>query len=610
MAVGPTSDRPSAPLTGPSPPSVAVIGAGPGGMFFCHALETHRRDLEEQGDANGLAMLPVVTCFDRSSGPGGVWRAERSFTPSQDPKVTCESSGHTAKATNMYEALWTNGPKEAIEFFDYTYDEHFGGRPLPVYMPRQAILEYMVGRVTKLCPDFLEKYMKFNTRVESVCFVEAKKKFEIVTHNALTGEKATEDFDKCIWAGGMNGHPNIPASMLGMLQDGGFSGRIVHSSDTANFQDDVQGKTILLVGGSYSGEDLALMAVKCGAKKVYISSRSKNVVSWTSAWPYNKVEVLEAQLPVRVTEKGRCIHFASAEYAMSDDDGPEARQCEGEGEDMETEVRDVDTIVFCTGYLPNLDMLSEELRQSACRSEHPEVAVPKGWKMAPNPFTEALGHVEPMEDLTIMGCLYPGLYCGCVSIDNPGMMFMTFESENPLLGIDVTAWMLMRFVTGLRALPAPEEMLKREKDAALQALNNPGYRCLMDKNYIMAIEDNWDQLPDVPESKHEWLDEVEIDYDDTLEVRMLTRYLQEAEYPLEFGSIDGLNDAGIAYAAFDRMTRDHRGRLAEKDANSGNTFRDYSDGSDFASIFTGSVAVSLKTRWLDIDATGLAILEP
>jgi len=37
------------------------------------------------------------------------------------------------------EALWTNGPKEAIEFFDYyLFDEHFDC-PLPVYMPRQPV---------------------------------------------------------------------------------------------------------------------------------------------------------------------------------------------------------------------------------------------------------------------------------------------------------------------------------------------------------------------------------------------------------------------------------------------------------------------------------------
>merc|ERR1719510_353907 len=108
----------------------------------------------------------------------------------------------------------------------------------------------------------------------------------------------------------MNGRPMMPKSMLNMFREGGFSGRMIHSSDTVNFEDDVKGKTILLIRGSFSGEDLALTAVKCGVEKVYISSRNPNVVSWTAAWPYNKVEVLEQQLPVRVTEDGRCIQFA------------------------------------------------------------------------------------------------------------------------------------------------------------------------------------------------------------------------------------------------------------------------------------------------------------
>ena len=31
--------------------------------------------LEEKGDREGLAKLPHVTCFERSSQPGGLWRA-------------------------------------------------------------------------------------------------------------------------------------------------------------------------------------------------------------------------------------------------------------------------------------------------------------------------------------------------------------------------------------------------------------------------------------------------------------------------------------------------------------------------------------------------------
>eukprot|EP00747_Dinoflagellata_sp_TGD_P091883 gnl/TRDRNA2_/TRDRNA2_165220_c0_seq2.p1 gnl/TRDRNA2_/TRDRNA2_165220_c0~~gnl/TRDRNA2_/TRDRNA2_165220_c0_seq2.p1 ORF type:complete len:489 (+),score=51.61 gnl/TRDRNA2_/TRDRNA2_165220_c0_seq2:60-1469(+) len=469
-------------------------------------------------------------------------------------------------------------------------------------MPRPVMLEYMIGRVTKHCPDFFEKYMKLNTSVESVRFVEGNSKFEIGTKDILTGEEMTEYYDKCIWAAGMNGRPQMPTSLLNMFREGGFTGRIVHSSDTVSFREDVEGKRILLVGGSYSAEDLALTAVKCGVAKVYISSRTKNVISWTGAWPYNKVEVLEEQMPVRMTENGRCIQFAATEYALSEDYAP--------GEEVQTELRDVDTIIFCTGYMPNVDMLSEELRRPICKSENPEMLVPNDWIMAPNRFTEVLGVVEPADDAKVIGCIYPGLYCGSISISNPGMMFMTFEFEATLLGVDVSAWLLMQYVAGLKDIPSAEEMLKRERDAALHTLNNPGYRCLLDKNYTEAIEDNWDKLPGRPESKHEWLDLVEIDYEESQDVRMLVRYTQEAEYPLNLGSVDNLNEIADAFIAFDRMTRDHRAQVTEDDAENGRTYRDYSDGGDFVSIHTGSTATSLKGKWLDIDPQDSTILEP
>ena len=581
----------------PSPPTVAVIGAGPAGMFFCHALETYRRELEEKGDNVALANLPVVQCFERASGPGGVWRAARTY--SLDTRRG-EKKELEKETTNMYEALWTNGPKEAIEFFDYTFDEHFGGRPLPVYMPRPALLDYMIGRVTKHCPFFFEKYMKFNTNVESVRFAEAKCKFEIVTKGVVTGEEITQDYDKCIWAAGMNGRPMIPTPIKDVFQEGNFAGRIIHSSDTANFEDDVKGKRVLLIGGSYSAEDLALMAVKCGVEKVYVSSRHPNVVSWTATWPYNKVEVLEELLPMRVTDNGRCIQFAATESAFSDS--------HTSGEKVRTELHDIDTVIFCTGYLPNVDMLSEELRQAVSRDENPELSVPKHWRMTTNKLSEILGDVEPA-DVKVTGCIYPGLYCDCISIKNPRMMFMKFEFENPLFAIDVSSWLLMRFVVGLRDTPSAEEMLKHEEGSALLAMNNPWYRCIMDTNYFEAIEKNWEKFPTMPESKLDLLDEFESDYEETMEVRVLTRYIQEAKYPVSLGSFDELNETADAYINFDRMTYNHRARLTEDDAQNGTTFRDYSDGEEFVSIFTGSRSVPLKDRWLKMDANDAAILE-
>ena len=44
----------------------------------------------------------------------------------------------------MYQGLWSNGPKECLEFPDYTFDEHFG-KAIPSYPPREAIYDYLKG---------------------------------------------------------------------------------------------------------------------------------------------------------------------------------------------------------------------------------------------------------------------------------------------------------------------------------------------------------------------------------------------------------------------------------------------------------------------------------
>ena len=46
---------------------------------------------------------------------------------------------------SMYQGLWTNAPKECLEFADYTFDEHFG-RPIPSYPPREVLYDYLKGQ--------------------------------------------------------------------------------------------------------------------------------------------------------------------------------------------------------------------------------------------------------------------------------------------------------------------------------------------------------------------------------------------------------------------------------------------------------------------------------
>ena len=326
------------------PPSVCVIGAGPGGMFFLHALASRRRKLEEELAANKkrdghahtaaaaraeceakLAVLPVVDCYEKSSSPGGVWRsASASSAPPAEldtslcsnesdeenhnqanassnnrnttakvatnkPSSYAPSSTAVAAADNgspstqMYEALWINGNKEVQEFFDYTFDEHFQ-RPMPVYLPRAHVLDYVMSRVTQKAKIFDDVLV--NTTVVSVEYNSERKEFDVVSRNEITGELSSKPYDKCIWSGGLNADARIPRDLVTMLSHQNFQGRVIHSTEMNDFEATVRGKRVLLIGDSYSAEDLALQSIKLGAEQIYITSNkiTSHLVKAT-AWP-------------------------------------------------------------------------------------------------------------------------------------------------------------------------------------------------------------------------------------------------------------------------------------------------------------------------------------
>ena len=250
-------------------------------MFFLHALATRRKELTEQGDYEALKALPRVTAFERSFAPGGVWRSDRG-----------NNGNTTSSSTNMYEGLWTNGPKEQMEFSDYTYDDHFKS-PLPAYLPRQQVLEYIMARVTQ--HEDIFEHVHFDTTVQSVSYDDSTKQF-IVKSQHLDGRTTTQYFDKCIWASGLHGVAKEVPQLEAKLSN--FRGQIVHSSQMNNIGASVKGKRILLVGGSYSAEDLALQCIKLGAEKIYITSRNdEDVIRWTRSWPSDKVDVLWERVP-------------------------------------------------------------------------------------------------------------------------------------------------------------------------------------------------------------------------------------------------------------------------------------------------------------------------
>ena len=282
---------------------VAVIGAGPSGLAQLRSFQS----AAEKG-----ADIPEVVCFERQDDWGGIWNYTwRTGTDEHGEPVHC----------SMYRYLWSNGPKECLEFADYTFEEHFG-RPIGSYPPRAVLWDYIKGRVVKAG---VRDWIRFRTPVRWVEYNEDKGNFSVTVQNLVEDHSYTEEFDHVIVASGHFSTPNVP-TFEGLET---FNGRVMHAHD---FRDalEFKDKNLLLIGTSYSAEDIGSQCYKYGAKSITCSHRTGPM---GFHWPNNFEEV---PLLTKV-DKNTCTFK----------DGSS---------------KQIDAIIMCTGYLHHFPFLPDELR--------------------------------------------------------------------------------------------------------------------------------------------------------------------------------------------------------------------------------------------------------
>jgi hypothetical protein len=83
----------------------------------------------------------------------------------------------------------------------------------------------------------------------------------------------------------------------------------------------------------------------------------------------------------------------------------------------------------------------------------------------------------------------------------------------------------------------------------------------------------------------------------------MARTLRDAKYPVDLGDYQALNEKGQHLYNFQKWSCEHRSKLDPNnpEENYWKTFRDVDNSDQFFSIFTGTKAVPLKQRWMDID---------
>ena len=99
---------------------VAVIGAGPSGLAQLRAF---------QAAAQKGSETPEIICYEKQDNWGGLW----SYTW----RTGLDEYGEPVHSS-MYCDLWSNAPKECLEFADYSFEEHFGNQ-IPSYPPRAVL---------------------------------------------------------------------------------------------------------------------------------------------------------------------------------------------------------------------------------------------------------------------------------------------------------------------------------------------------------------------------------------------------------------------------------------------------------------------------------------
>ena len=282
---------------------VAVIGAGPSGLAQLRAFQSAK----EKG-----ADIAEIVCFEKQEDWGGLWR----YTW----RTGLDEHGEPVHGS-MYRYLWSNGPKEGLEFADYFFEDHFG-KPIASYPPRAVLFDYIEGRVKQAG---VRPWIRFSSPVRHVTYDDDSGRFSVTVHDLEKDREYSEDFDHVIVASGHFSTPNVP-QFEGFDT---FNGRVLHAHD---FRDamEFKDKDILIIGTSYSAEDIGSQCWKYGCKSVTVSHRTAPM---GYKWPDNWKEV-----PLLERVEKNTAYFKDGSTA------------------------EVDAIILCTGYLHHFPFMEEKLK--------------------------------------------------------------------------------------------------------------------------------------------------------------------------------------------------------------------------------------------------------
>ncbi|KAK6954744.1 hypothetical protein Daesc_004713 [Daldinia eschscholtzii] len=384
---------------------IAIIGAGPSGLAVAKYL------LAQDG------AFPRIDVFEQQAEVGGVWNYSPVARPAEslpvpqtdahpermDPPVYAEGEGKGGKVplfpSPMYEDLHTNIPHTLMQYSDLAFPDG-----CEIFPSREDVQTYLVRYARDV-----RHLIKFSTQVTDVAVrtdefrARGREQWDVSTTDLLTGKETKETYDAVVVASGHYSTPYIPDSIEGITAfHAAHPGVISHSKVYRNAEP-FRGKKVVVVGTGASGLDIAAQIQRVCKTPLILSAQS--------AAPPETLEhignVVQVGQIKRFLIEERGVEFFPLDESDGDDDEDNSGAEKGKIEEREaTRIeKDVDAVLFCTGYLftfpflPSIPLVTNGrkvhgLAKHLLHIAHPTLAFPGlPIKVIPFPLTQSQGAV-------------------------------------------------------------------------------------------------------------------------------------------------------------------------------------------------------------------------
>lgn len=237
---------------------VAIIGTGSSGLSCIKHSKEH-------------GLEPVA--FEKSNIIGGLWSAQN---------------------TAIWPTLHANASKFIIMYSDYPWP-----KDVSIYPSAMQVQEYLVGYAKRFD---LEKHVKLNCPVDSVCWQSETCKWEVTYTDLLSNEENFEIFDFLMIATGQHSVPRMPK----IPNSEKFKGLQVHSRDFRPNDPKYEGKQVIVLGNSLSGLDVSAHLV--GHSKSIINVFKRPYLISPRLVKFKRENGTYGIIPIELLFHRRCQH--------------------------------------------------------------------------------------------------------------------------------------------------------------------------------------------------------------------------------------------------------------------------------------------------------------